>query len=142
MYLIICGPLVLADADTPTWHQTATMSDPRLEGDHYHSRLTNTYVGRGPDEPQASTVSWATQRIENEGGAWQGTMVTLDRARRTPEHLVRGTGDLRAPGEGGYEGLTAIYDVVFNAAYGCGVDVWGVIFEGGLPLIEPSIPEQ
>jgi hypothetical protein len=33
---IICGPAV--PADVPTWHQTATMSDPRLEGDHYHSR--------------------------------------------------------------------------------------------------------
>jgi hypothetical protein len=141
---IFCGPAV--PADVPTWHQTATTSDPRLEGDIYHSRQTNTHFGTGPDGFQASTVSWATNRIENEGGAWQGTMVTYI-GPDEPANTSTGARETYVlTGEGGYEGLTAIYDVVFNAEYvtqyGCGVDVWGVIFEGNLPPIEAYIAEQ
>jgi hypothetical protein len=139
---IICGDEVTADTAAPTWHQTATMSDPRLEGDHYHSRLAKIHLAQGPEGSQASTVSWAAQRIENEGGAWHGTMVTYI-APGEPANTSLGARETYVlTGEGGYEGLTAIYDVEFAPYSPCGVDVWGVIFEGDLPPIEPFIPEQ
>jgi hypothetical protein len=138
---LTCDRLVRVDGTVPTWRQIATMSDPRIEGDHYHSRQTNTHVGRGPDGPQASTVSWGAQRVENEGGAWQGTMVTFT-APDEPSGTSSGTRETYVlTGEGGYEGLTAIYDIIFKGGDGCVVDVQGVIFEGDLVPIEPFIPE-
>jgi hypothetical protein len=137
---IICGDAIRAGV--PTWHQTATMSDPRLEGDHYHSRRTQLLFGQGPEGSQASTVSWAAQRIENEGGAWQGTMVTYVLPEEPGNTSLGARETYVLTGEGGYEGLTAIYDVEFAPYSPCGVDVWGVIFEGDLAPIEPFIPEQ
>jgi hypothetical protein len=147
---IICGPPVSPDrgGDSETveigdegmvlsryrdgaWRQTATMSDPRLEGAVYHTWESDTYAMPGADD---GTGIWAaTHRIENEAGAWEG--------RGYGANFSDGTvvgdeaiGDSVWIGEGAYAGLIAIMESTFFEP--CGFDVRGIIFEGA-PVPEP-----
>jgi hypothetical protein len=129
------------------WQQTATMSDPRLDGTAYLSGTYVTYRLPGPGGDLEERIAYReTQRIVNDGGAWQGSMNTFVAPdERDPERGTRlGTADnvytYLLVGEGGYEGLTAIYDQVWDRA--CGFEVTGLILEGDLPAAEPFIPEQ
>lgn len=117
------GQMTRSRSDGYVERQDATVSDPRLEGDHYLSVNSNDYV------VGESGVSLAnlTRRIENELGAWQGSF--------TSAFLSDGTGTAGATvlaGEGAYEGLSAIWEEHFTGAT-CSAAVRGVIFEGDPP---------
>jgi hypothetical protein len=114
------------------WEQSATMSDPRLEGTHYHSRQTDIFMIPSSTRMEQRVITWATQRIENDGGSWQGTMLDFVRQGESGYHET-----YLLTGAGGYEGLSAIYDIAPAGA--CAFDVWGVIFEGDLPAAEAFI---
>jgi hypothetical protein len=123
------------------------MSDPRLEGTHYASGSYDTYrLPSTGGNLEARIVYRETQRIVNDGGAWQGSMISFVAPdERDPEQgTVAGTTanvyTYLLVGEGGYEGLTAIYDQVWDGD--CGFDVTGIILEGDLPPAEPYFPEQ
>jgi hypothetical protein len=115
-----------------TWRQTIEVDDPRLEGDVYHTWQSDTY--RGPEDGSGQIVAASTWRIENDAGAWQGGQLELTLSdgsyRETLTTLV---------GEGAYEGLTAIVDVVPDDE-ACGADLRGVIVRG-TPVREPYGPE-
>ena len=103
------------------WHPTATISDPRLEGDYHISFDDDQYIGAG-----APDVGAGTWRIENDEGAWQGSFTVVlvgDHASVVTMPLV---------GEGAYEGLTAIWESAYDPV-ACDWDVWGAIFEGEVP---------
>ena len=132
---IKCGPavrqqtsstIVTDDGVTVTrrrqgaWQQTVTMTDPRLVGTTYHTYETDSY---GPSGGAGVSISAATRRIENDGGAWIGTW-------------FEGTGDDGQPigdgpfvlvGEGGYRGLIAIYRIT-GTVPPCADEVSGFIF--------------
>jgi hypothetical protein len=129
------------------WQQTATMSDPRLEGTHYASGSYDTYLLPSPGGDLEAKIAYReTQRIVNDDGAWQGSMITFVAPEERDAERATGTGTTAnvltylLVGEGGYEGLTAIYDQVWDGA--CGFDVRGIILDGDLPPAEPFIPEQ
>jgi hypothetical protein len=118
---IECGPAVGASM----WQQPATMSDPRLEGTYYYSAAE-----RGGSHS-------ATLRMENEEGAWQGSMVT---AKLSDGSWTTGSAVL--VGEGAYEGLVAIWEHGYLFPEACAADVRGLIVEGDVPPApEPFIPE-
>jgi hypothetical protein len=103
------------------WNPSATMSDPRLEGDYYISFDDDQYVGvPGPD------VGAGTWRIENELGAWQGSYTVLALGNRSSVVTTP------LAGEGAYEGLTAIWESTYDPV-ACEWDVWGAIIEGEVP---------
>ena len=96
------------------------MSDPRISGLWV---MTWNYDGLGSD-----TVGpmWGTSRLENDGGAWEGTWSGV---------LYPPDRDAEAGwfvGEGGYEGLT--YYSLSTGADGAAT-VEGLIFEGDPPPI-------
>lgn len=119
---IECGPSVGSNQ----WRQSATNSDPRLEGEYYYSE---TYSGD-------SGATSATLRIENDEGAWQGSMVYAN--------LSDGTGTTGAAvlvGEEAYEGLSAIREERFLFP-DCAADVSGLLIEGEPPAApEPYVGE-
>jgi hypothetical protein len=147
---ITCGPEVragtretvtLPDGQTTVsqyrgaaWRQSATMTDPRLEGTHYQSWESDTYLPAGADTQPA--VSWGTQRIENEDGAWQGSWVEFS-ADGSGASLWTAVLD----GEGGYEGLTAIWEATMLADGTCGADVEGMVFAGTVHTAPPFTVE-
>jgi hypothetical protein len=94
------------------WAPTLTVSDPRLEGDVRLASPEDQYPG-------GFTIRTNTWRIENDEGAWQGTMVD-----------VGGGGTLVLAGEGAYEGLYVALDVTNPR------DMRGVIF----PAPPPPVP--
>ena len=130
---IECGPAVRLSDTEPAWQQPATMSDPRLEGTYYYSEATRTFGEALP----AIAAAAGTLRIENDEGAWQGSM--------TYAYLSDGTGTTGSTvlvGEGAYEGLSAIWEERFLLP-GCGAaDVRGLIIEGEVPVApEPYVGE-
>lgn len=133
---IICGPPVRTGVDERpadggavhvrsrgwAWQPTATMSDPRLEGDYYISEDTDEYRS-----PAGTSVGSGTWRIENEEGAWQGSYTNIfypDSTTTVSTALV---------GERAYEGLTALWESTFHGPSECSWDVRGLIFEGDAP---------
>jgi hypothetical protein len=117
---IECGP----EVGPNQWQQTATNSEPRLEGTYYYSEA---YAG----EP-ASAATAGTLRIENPDGAWQGSMVYV--------YLSDGTGTTGSTvlaGEGAYEGLSAVWEerMLFPR---CAADIRGLLFEGEAPTAPPA----
>jgi hypothetical protein len=110
-----CGP----DVGPNQWQQSATNTESRLEGRYYYSEA---YA----DDPDSGATS-GTLRIENDDGAWQGSMVYVYLSDGT---MTTGTTSL--VGEGAYEGLSAIWEERFLAPR-CAADVRGVIIVGGVP---------
>jgi len=78
---------------------TEVMNDPRVSGLHIVTDLGMDYWGESSGNDGA-IVQWATERIENEQGAWVGSASGIWSKERG-DILV---GWLR--GTGGYEGLT------------------------------------
>jgi hypothetical protein len=113
------------------WHQAATMSDSRMEGDYYVAFDDDQFVS-----PAGSRVGSGTWRIENDEGAWQGSytrMGSAERASVVSTVLV---------GEGAYEGLTAVWESAHDPI-ACDWDVWGLIIEGDVPAApEPFRSER
>jgi hypothetical protein len=148
-----CGPQVRSGTSTTTrsedddgswavlaerggaWEQTIEASDPRLSGAKYWSGDADTFTRTDPDAVTQWAVGRVTVRIENDGGAWQGTTVDLvlpDEVGNRETYVLAG--------EGGYEGLTAIYEIVEETG-DCEFAIEGMIFEGGMPPAEPYMPE-
>jgi hypothetical protein len=104
------------------WQPTATMSDPRLEGDYYVSYDSDDY-----ESPTVTSVGSGTWRIENEEGAWLGSFTNIkypDSTTIVSTALV---------GEGAYEGLTAVWESTNHRPLECAWDVRGLILEGDVP---------
>ena len=105
-------------------------SDPRLQGTTYMAANSNDYSAAG------GPIVWNYAfRIENDGGAWQ-QLPTLDL------DFSDGSDDLTLGamvGEGGYEGLTAVFQ---NVTSGSTWDLHGYIIDGELtPAPEPFVTE-
>jgi hypothetical protein len=115
------------------WRQSASVNDPRLEGDWYHTWENDAYAL--PDAATGPAVAAATWRIENEEGAWQGGALEAS----LPDGTRIETATVLV-GEGAYEGLIAILDGEPAADEPCAVDIKGIIFEGA-PALEPFSPE-
>ena len=109
-------------------HGGTTATDPRFKGTY----LTAVNSDRHPEGADGSqlTVTTVVRRIENAGGAWQGSAVTV-----SDTVAASGTDDPLTPetvvftGEGGYAGLTAV--VVFSPF--ANSQLRGVIFPGPPP---------
>jgi hypothetical protein len=113
-----------------TFRQDLTeVSDPRLEGSLYQAWDEDEYILPG-NEPAPNIVTF-TDRIENDEGAWQGSVVML----RYPDDTTY-LGPVVMVGEGAYEGLTAIVAFV---AWGEDCAVRGYIIEGSVPA--PPVPQ-
>ena len=150
---VVCGPEVSADragteevlevgaeamvltrARDGAWRQSATVSDPRFEGDWYHTWEMDGYaLPEAEGGPEVQAWTW---RVENDEGAWQAQVIQATFPDGTP------IGDPPAVfiGEGAYEGLTAIVASTEADVLPCGVDIRGVIFAGA-PTPEPYVPE-
>jgi hypothetical protein len=105
---------------------TDTSNDPRVSGS---ATYTWEYDGWG----QGATVQWGTGRLENAGGAWDGT---LTGSYSTPR------GDVLLfwfKGSGGYEGLSyAMWAVLSPAEVAWTYPVDGIIFPGSPPAPKPG----
>ena len=104
------------------WQPTATMSDPRLEGDYYISYDSDDY-----DSPTVTSVGTGTWRIENSEGAWQGSFTNI----KYPESTTIVSTVL--VGEGAYDGLTAVWESTNHRPLECAWAVRGLILEGHVP---------
>jgi hypothetical protein len=132
---IVCGSPVRTGVDesTPTgpvrlrtrgwaWQPTATMSDPRLEGDYYISYDSDDY-----ESDTVTSVGSGTWRIENHDGAWQGSFTNIkypDSTTIVSTALV---------GEGAYRGLTAVWESTNRRPLACAWEVRGLILWGDVP---------
>ncbi len=104
-----------------TYRQSLTsVSDPRLEGTLYQAWDEDDYT-LPSNEPGPNIVTF-TDRIENEEGAWQASVVGL----RFPDDTGY-YGPMMMVGEGAYEGLTAI--IAFES-FGDDCAVRGYIIDG------------
>lgn len=106
--------------------QSATMSDPRLEGNHVVSEDRDEY--HSAEYPFPIMVASGTRRIENDEGAWQGSY--------TVAYLADGsmtTFTTPLVGEGAYEGLIAIWEEQTSQT-SCTPEVRGVIIDGSVPV--------
>ena len=142
--VIICGPalreetkstIVAGDGVTLTrnragaWQQTVRMSDARLQGTTHHTYETDSYGP--PGTADGPSISAATRRIENAGGSWVGRWYEAtdgDGQQIGDEPFV-------LVGEGGYQGLIAIYKVTRQTPP-CAVEITGLIFGG---MSEPTL---
>jgi hypothetical protein len=105
---------------------TDTSNDSRVSGP-----VTYTWAYDGWE--QGATVQWGTGRLENAGGAWDGTMTGS---------YSNANGDLLLfwfEGSGGYEGLSyAMWAVLPPAAVAWTYPVRGIIFPGSPPAPKPA----
>lgn len=127
------GNMVLTRYRGGTWHNSATVDDPRLEGDWYNTYESDTYASA--DDETGPSVAAATWRVENDKGAWEGGQIELTLADGTSAQTLA-----LLTGERGYAGLTAILETELDAD-GCHIDVRGVIVEG-MPALEPYDPDR
>jgi hypothetical protein len=119
------GEMTIVRERGATFRQSLTeVSDPRLEGTLYQAWDADVYTLPG-NEAEGPGFGVFTDRIENDEGAWQGSVVVLS----FPDGS--GTwGTMVMTGEGAYEGLTAL--VSFDDSRGDCV-VKGYIIEGTIP---------
>jgi hypothetical protein len=123
------GEMTIERGRDYTWQSSVSdVSDPRLDGTWYNSINGDTYTLPGGD-PGPTFDAW-THRIENDEGAWQGSLLEIDFADGESFD-----GNLVMIGEGAYEGLTAVGIIQFGAA--C-PNTRGYIIEGTIP--EPPVP--
>jgi S-formylglutathione hydrolase FrmB len=117
------------------WAPTVTASDPRLEGTLTFSADEDRYEG----ESGTFTVGHGTYRIENAAGAWQGSQLYLEASAPEFDAAVESFhGPVVLSGEGAYEGLYAVFELVADWD-----DIKGVILPAPPPeaAIPASIPE-
>ena len=125
--------MILTRARDGAWRQSATVSDPRFEGDWYQTWEMDGYALPGTEDgPEVQAWTW---RVENDEGAWQSEVIEATFPDGSP------IGDPAAVfiGEGAYEGLTAIVASTEADVRPCGWDIRGIIFEGA-PTPEPYVP--
>jgi hypothetical protein len=111
---------------------TTAMSDPRLAGTYYVSYEWDEYRGDGAPV----RIGAATWRIENEEGAWQGSL--------TDAYLSDGEGASASTvliGEGAYEGLIVLWEEVAHFD-DCVWDVQGLIVEGAAPTAPEAFSDE
>ena len=101
------------------WTGLRTMSDRRLSGTWVSTGGTDDF---GPQEVYGLDVFWSTMRIENPGGAWEGTASGVT----DPDGFTMESAWL--VGEGGYDGLTAYVYTAWPTSH-----VVGMIFPGEPP---------
>jgi hypothetical protein len=106
------GDVVIEQGTGTTFRGTATSSDPRFEGTHYHAEAgaEYNYEGGGGDDDSGPEVGTFTDRFQNDEGAWQGSVLRLAIPDDTPEdgRTESSYGPFVLIGEGAYEGLTAV----------------------------------
>jgi hypothetical protein len=124
------GLLTVKRSRRDTWQSTVRdVSDPRLVGTWYNSINGDQYTMPGSG-PGPILDAW-THRIENEEGAWQGSLLGIE---------IPGGESLDGPlvmvGEGAYEGLTAVAIVAFGG--GPCPNTRGYIIDGTVP--PPPVP--
>jgi hypothetical protein len=111
--------------------EVSDVSDPRLDGTWYHSADYDLYSAPGPG------IGVETERIENEGGVWQGSHVGIGFPDGTDV-----AGPFVMTGGNDYAGLTAIYTGNYDDEVPC-PNVRGYIVEGSIPPPPmPSAPGQ
>jgi len=101
---------------------TDTTNDPRVSGTHTAS--ANMDVWGNPDAGRGAGVQWASVRLENAGGAWEG--------RQLGVASLPGRGDIMEfwyRGTGGYEGLSYFALVTGSEPW----KIQGQIFPGDPP---------
>ena len=104
------GEMTITRTRGYTWQSTVSdVSDPRLVGTWYNSVDGDHYTN--PGGGASPTFDAWTHRIENDEGAWQGSLVGID----FPDG-ERSDGPLVLIGEGAYEGLTAVTIVRIGGA--------------------------
>jgi len=105
---------------------TDASNDPRVSG-------PVTYTWEYDGWAQGTHVQWGTGRLENAGGAWDGTMTGSYSAPRGDLLLFWFTGS------GGYEGLSyAMWAVLSPAEVAWTYPVDGIIFPGSPPAPKPG----
>jgi hypothetical protein len=118
------GEMTILQRRGKTWALTLmSVTDPRLSGTMYHTSNADVYTLPGNEAGPDFAV--ATDRIENDEGAWQGSLVQLA-FPDGHEYLS----PLVMTGEGAYEGLTAILANV-DPPNDCTME--GYIIEGTIP---------
>jgi hypothetical protein len=123
------GEMTIERGRDYTWQSSVSdVTDPRLDGTWYNSINGDTYTLPG-GEPGPVFDIW-THRIENDEGAWQGSLLEIDFADGDSFD-----GNLVLIGEGAYDGLTAVTIINFGAA--C-PNTRGYIIEGSVPA--PPVP--
>jgi hypothetical protein len=127
--------IILSKNHEGAWQQTVTMSDPRLEGAIYHTYEDDVYLPEvgATDGLRVSAYTW---RITNDAGTWEGRMTSATFADGLPVGEPPGV----LVGSGGYEGLSAMFEVTEEREQGCVIDVRGIIFAGA-PVPEPYVVE-
>jgi hypothetical protein len=115
------------------WQPSGTMSDPRLEGTYYLAFEWDEYLS--PGAPGWVRLGAGTWRIENDEGAWQGSLTNAwlsDGPEAAASTVLEG--------EGAYEGLRVLWQEQDDWD-ACSWDVRGLIVEGEPPAVpEAFIP--
>jgi hypothetical protein len=149
---LACGPEVRHGTDTSetleigdaqvrhggshgyAWQPSGTMSDPRLTGTYYVAFEWDEYLP--PGAPGRVRIGAGTWRIENDEGAWQGSVTNAylsDGAEAAASAVLTG--------EGAYEGMSVLWQEQDDWD-ACTWDVRGLIIEGGPPAVpEPFTAE-
>jgi hypothetical protein len=133
------GEMTISQSRGFTFRQSISGSDPRLDGTLYQAWDQDEYGLPGGDStsgifdgrPTGVSIVVFTNRIENDDGAWQGSVAMLN----SPDGTTY-VGPMVMTGEDAYEGLTAIVGWVdfWNRC-----EVTGYIIEGGIPA--PPVPQ-
>jgi len=126
----------------------AEMSDPRLNGSVTTDWTQDQHAAADfPDlegldayfagNPGGAVLKWGTLRIENDTGAWEGTLVeTLDVTAAVLSPGGLNVGVVELVGSGAYDGLSAVLfmrDSNFSETDDYIVSWNGIIFPGNLP---------
>lgn len=118
------GEMTIQQRRDQTWTPIlSSVTDPRLSGTVYHTSNADVYTLPGNEAGPDFAV--ATVRIENDEGAWQGSLVQLAFPDGT-EYVS----PMVMTGEGAYEGLTAI---VANVDPPDDCTMEGYIIDGTIP---------
>ena len=129
------GEMTIVQGRGYTYRQSLTsVSDPRLEGTLYQAWDEDDYTLPG-NEPGPTIVTF-TDRIENDEGAWQGSVEML----LFPDDDTASV-QMVMVGEGAYEGLTAIvaFESFAFSPSSSSCAVGGYIIDGSVPA--PPVPQ-
>jgi hypothetical protein len=126
------GEMTITRGRGYTWQSTVRdVSDPRLDGTWYNTFEGDEYTRPGSESGGTFGPTTVTHRIENNDGAWQGSLLAIQFADGETLH-----GPLAMIGEGAYDGLTAVGIIRFGDV--C-PNTRGYIIEGSVPA--PRVPQ-
>jgi hypothetical protein len=109
-----------------TYEGIIEASDPRLEGTLSGTLNQDSHL-MTPDMQQPSVTQWGTERIENDGGAWECTWSGGEVSGLKVELMKW------CVGEGGYEGYAA--QMLLTKETDVGQNWVGLAWEGDLPAL-------